>query len=325
MGQGAPSGLFSPEVPQEEDKRVVVACFSERGLSHKRRRLPCQDYSKCVITKHGWQVAVVADGVGSLALSELASQCAVKAVCQFWSVFSGSDERESSMFHSIRASMNYALQKVVQLESCLETTLETTLHLAILTNHSLYWGHCGNGGILVRQIDGKVKAITSPKTTEGDHVVPISAGPAEWECGRVDAKTVVSVLLATDGVYAYLAQMQDEMKRNSLLERLMNPPALPSPSDKNGSPLLAYLQLTCQEELRSVEDDITLALIRFSDQKAIASQEQDAAEQGREEKSILPADKVPEPLLNKRNPPLRKVRSWISQFIVSAKPPSNGK
>lgn len=324
MNQSIPPEVMCPP-PLKEDKQTVVVCFSKQGLSHKQRGLPCQDYSKHITTMHGWHVVAIADGVGSLRLSEKASQCAVEAVCQFWSVFSGNDEHESCMFSCIRASMNYALQKVAQLQDNLGSTLETTLHIAILTNHSLYWGHCGDGGVFISLTNGDVKAITSPMIKKGHHVIPLSAGPSAWECGYMDAKSIVSVMLATDGAYAFIMHMNDKNQRNSLLEQFMNPSILPSMSDDSYHPLAAHLKLTCQKELSSVEDDISLALIHLPDKKPATSNGQDQTKESQEKELVSPPDKASDALTEKQGHLLQGLQSWISRLAGSVKLPWEGK
>ena len=72
-----PENEPKPEPKQKQGEWVVVGA-SVKGNGHIESNMPCQDNSKFEILGKGWGVAVVSDGAGSAAHSELGSKVVVE-------------------------------------------------------------------------------------------------------------------------------------------------------------------------------------------------------------------------------------------------------
>jgi serine/threonine protein phosphatase PrpC len=177
--------------------------FSSVGSSHLNKGAGCQDANNCVLTRNGFVVAAIADGVGSCKYSDVASSIAVDvsvrvcvdeiekggATCDLLEVI------EKAFTQAERAIADRSLS-----ENHLITDYDTTLSLAIYDGQHVTYGHSGDGGIIGLTVEGDYVKITSPQKSEGFYVVPLRAGKDSWviDCAK---DKFTSILLATDGVY----------------------------------------------------------------------------------------------------------------------------
>ncbi len=176
--------------------------FSQTGLAHEKNGTVCQDAHSIDTKKNGICIAAVADGLGSEAHSDISSQMvSMKAVeyCAEKITPDMSDEVLDIIKESFEYSWNL-VEKYVEDNHEDILQYDTTLSLCVLINGRLYFGHSGDGGIIAMTDEGKFVPLTKQQRDEDGHVFPLCFGPEYWFFNKADYK-VVSVLLATDGIY----------------------------------------------------------------------------------------------------------------------------
>lgn len=182
---------------------MITYGFSQQGRSHVDKGVVCQDYHKIILLKNGWCVLIVADGVGSAKYSEYGSEIATETVAQYCKDNVVFDMNAEQLIEMLKQAYRMALLKVHQHCDKVKGNIEdydTTLTTAIYTGQDIYYGHAGDGGIIVRDFYGNYEMITNPqKGTDGISVRPLRSGADSWEFGRTEKK-VMAVLLATDGM-----------------------------------------------------------------------------------------------------------------------------
>ena len=176
---------------------------SFQGKSHIERGVVCQDYSKTEELKGGWCIGIVSDGVGSAPHSDIGSRLATEALCEYCQKNINASMSADQIEDLLNGGYEYAFQVVSKHVSSKGDNIadyDATLHSAIYNGTTLVYGHAGDGGILVRCNDGKIKPITQrQKGADGTSVRPLRAGNGSWEFG-VYAEEVASVLIVTDGL-----------------------------------------------------------------------------------------------------------------------------
>lgn len=182
---------------------MITYGFSLQGKSHIRKGVVCQDSHIIEQLDNGWYLLAVADGVGSAKHSEEGSKIATGTIACYCAKNIVDGMTNNQLLDVIRQSYQEAFQRVEI--HCQENNgriedYDTTLSVAIYTGTELYFGHAGDGGIIAKDADGKYEMVTIPqKGEDGMSVRPLRAGEESWEFGVV-YKSVVAVLLATDGM-----------------------------------------------------------------------------------------------------------------------------
>lgn len=186
---------------------LLAEAFSLRGRSHADSGEPLQDSCALATLPNGWLMAAVADGVGSEARAEVGACIAAEAVTSFCARFWGTDSAASGVLDLLRTGYNHAYGCIALRARKDDRPLHeygTTLHTAVFSGTEVYYGHAGDGGLLVMNAQGDYQNCTEPqKADDGESVVTLLAGPESWEFGVVG--DAVSAMLVTDGVYDRLA------------------------------------------------------------------------------------------------------------------------
>lgn len=182
---------------------IISYGFSQTGLGHIRNNTICQD-AHCIITNdNGISVAAVADGVGSEEHSDISSKIVSTKAVEYCAERISIDETEDEIIAVIKHSFEKAWEEVNDLVNSSNEDImqyDTTLSLCVFIHGQLYYGHSGDGGIIAMTDDGKFLNVTRQQRDEDGHVFPLCFGEDYWVIGKVQER-VVSVLLATDGVY----------------------------------------------------------------------------------------------------------------------------
>lgn len=174
-----------------------------KGSQHEKEGSVCQDSH--IIRKYGDSccIAAVADGLGSEKYTDIASKIAVTESVNYCYEHININITGAEIERIIRESFNKALNAInVRSEEDNHDLdqYDTTLSLAILIQDRLYFGHSGDGGIIILDKSGKYSNITSQQRDVFGNVFPLCSGTEKWITGAVSSD-VASVLLATDGIY----------------------------------------------------------------------------------------------------------------------------
>ena len=172
------------------------------GTYHIKNDIVCQDAHEIIKCGDDMLIAAVADGLGSETHSDVASKMAADLSTehcrQHITQTSGSDE----ILEVIRASFAIAQQAIEHEAESNDHDIaqyDTTLSLAVYIGDTLYYGHSGDGGIVVLTADGRYESVTEQQRDEEARVFPLFFEDM-WSFGQFDKK-VCSVFLATDGIY----------------------------------------------------------------------------------------------------------------------------
>lgn len=200
---------------------------SQIGFYHLDKGIPNQDSFFVKKIDKNFVIAAVADGLGSEKNSDIASKIAAKVSVEYCSINVNRDMNDNEILMIIKASFFEALNSInefVQNKNDDLNQYDTTLSLALFCDNKVYFGQSGDSGILVYNADGKYEALTEKQNDENGCVFPLCFGEEKWEFGYKE--NIVSVLLATDGLYdllfPYLLKNKDIKIYVALAEFLMN-------------------------------------------------------------------------------------------------------
>lgn len=173
------------------------------GTSHLTKGIVCQDAHN-ITQVNEWTIASIADGVGSSKHSEIASKIAVETVAFFCknelNENSTTKDIEEILVNSFKEAQNQ-IENKANIDGNSITEYDTTLSTVIYNGKTVVYAHSGDGGIVGLCKNGKYIKITTPqKADDGVCVIPLRAGENSWAIGHCDLE-IVSVLLATDGIY----------------------------------------------------------------------------------------------------------------------------
>ncbi len=220
---------------------MITYGFSQQGKSHIQKGVVCQDSHQIEILKNGWRILIIADGVGSAKHSEDGSRLASETVADFCKKNIQSAMTGEQILEVLKNAYQIAFRQIELFCQEINGKIEdydTTLTTVIYTGTMVYYGHAGDGGVIVKYDNGCYEMITVPqKGMDGISVRPLRAGAESWDFGIVD-KGIAAVLLATDGMLDTLLppllnlsqlefnpMIQNEKKMNvyiTLAEFLMN-------------------------------------------------------------------------------------------------------
>lgn len=182
---------------------MITYGFSQQGKSHIQKGVVCQDSHRIEIMENGWYILVVADGVGSAKHSEDGSRIASETVARYCKNNILPDMTGEQIIERIKESYQIAFRQIEIFCQDIGGQIEdydTTLTTAVYTGAEVYYGHAGDGGIIVKDSKGHYEMITVPqKGVDGISVRPLRSGSDSWEFG-IRSKKVTAVLLATDGM-----------------------------------------------------------------------------------------------------------------------------
>lgn len=182
---------------------IVSYGFSQTGLGHIRNNTICQDAHSILTNDNGISVAAVADGIGSQKHSDISSKMVSDIAVKYCAENISIDDTEDEILAVIKISLKKSWDEVERLVNSNNEDIlqyDTTLSLCVFFQGQVYYGHSGDGGIIVMTDDGIIRNITHQQRDEEGHVFPLCFGEDYWEIGKIQEK-VVSVLLATDGIY----------------------------------------------------------------------------------------------------------------------------
>ena len=183
--------------------------FSITGSSHIKKGIICQDANKVWPESGSGDLIItaIADGVGSCKYSDIGAKIAVKESVTYCTkgIKAALEKKEIiKLMEKAFANAELAIEKQSIEDEQPLSEYETTLDLVIYFNKTIYFGHCGDGGIVGLSVNGDYVKLTTPQQLENIYVIPLRNGSPQknntWEFKKAEGE-YASVLLATDGVY----------------------------------------------------------------------------------------------------------------------------
>lgn len=164
----------------------------------------CQDYSDVVQTNDGMIIAAIADGLGSAQKSDIGSQIAVKTVLDHISGRIKSSKKADFYINALHEAFQFAYRTVTAYaknQNDDPKMYNTTLTVAIYNGKDLYYGQCGDGGIVAMTYDGDYICVTDVmKGEEFNETFPLLCGEGYWTFGKADLP-ICAFTMMTDGIY----------------------------------------------------------------------------------------------------------------------------
>lgn len=218
---------YSMARPEGSDLTVFSA--RRKGISHTKKKMPCQDFCKTAEIKYA-QVKVVSDGVSSCLRSAEGSQFACEAVIEaasdaaeecsseeeFVSKLCGIDYRRSILntwHRKIKADISSKDGKAV-------VTLDdiylygATLMFAVTTDNYIVCGNIGDGQILLfNEFESvKVRKHLPKQSSVTNALCNIKCVEESFFVCKYRREDFSGVLLSTDGIY-------DRLENNTVFHR----------------------------------------------------------------------------------------------------------
>lgn len=174
------------------------------GSAHKEKNDGiCQDYSAVKKLSDNTVVAAIADGLGSAEHSDAGAKLAVESVIDHISL-NISAVRCESYTDLIRQAYVNAYNATLDLAKGMQIDpreLNTTLTVAIYNGKDLYYGQCGDGGIIALTVQGEYVRVTSAAKGESfNETHPLLNGEEYWSFGLFDGQ-VCAFSMMTDGIF----------------------------------------------------------------------------------------------------------------------------
>lgn len=223
VSSGSDQPINNPTVPKVAPGREWRALEEAVvGLGHRQRNLPCQDAARTVV--HPRAVAVLADGAGSSAVSELGAQAVVWGLARLIETLekplAEQLDRETFDHNTLRALALMLVKHGIGLLNDLATQhrrplhdFRCTLQVFITGKQRHLWLRVGDGEIVVEQ--HTVTATDSGATTTECQLHTLghsgkgefanqtqfldSVAPEDVQIGHLPADKVTGVALMSDG------------------------------------------------------------------------------------------------------------------------------
>lgn len=164
----------------------------------------CQDYSDVVQTNEDMIIAAIADGLGSAEKSDIGSQIAVKTVLDHISGRIKPSKKADLYINALHEAFQFAYRTVITYaknQNDDSKMYNTTLTVAIYNGKDLYYGQCGDGGIVALTYDGDYICVTDVmKGEEFNETFPLLCGEGYWTFGKADLP-ICAFTMMTDGIY----------------------------------------------------------------------------------------------------------------------------
>ena len=171
------------------------------GTYHIKNDIVCQDSHEILLLNKQAGITAVADGLGSAAFSDVASNIAASTAVAFCRQRLVSVKKIKEVPEMLKAAF-LAAHRAVEKEAADKNhdlaQYDTTLSLAFLLQDTLFYGHSGDSGIIALTTSGRYEAVTQQQRDEQGRVFPLFFTD-KWVFGQYKEK-VSAVLLATDGI-----------------------------------------------------------------------------------------------------------------------------
>lgn len=253
----------------KSDKKIRVSGSCVTGLSHIKKKLPCQDR---ILTKtsNGTTVIALADGAGSYLKPELGAETVNGYVCDyivqnFSALYSKSNEEiAKELLIGMREKL---IDKAKFLELNVKDLSSTILFVGVKNGRYLA-GHIGDG--MIGYFEGnKAKPLSHPENDDGDTFFPTIKGALKhFRIYKNDLNKINGFILMSDGTYDSLYDQETKQLKDAnsiMLEWLQN-------IDYSTSKVESEIENTIKDLFlhNSVNrDDCSVNILAITDEKVV--------------------------------------------------------
>ena len=234
------------------------------GASHSALGLPCQDACGFEILASRYCLAVVCDGLGSAARSDLGAQTAVQAALGALRAGLGDGGALAATVAEAVTAARAALENLASQEECPLRDLACTILVLAATAQEIATAHIGDGAVVVLTGAGLEMASPPGESEYVNEVVPLTS--VGWrEALRTGVRTadVRGVALFTDGcqrvalrksaagyeahdgfldpVFAYVAESTDLLESTAEIHNLLASSKLAAVSEDDKTLVIGIL------------------------------------------------------------------------------------
>jgi hypothetical protein len=241
-----------------------------RGTGHERSGQPCQDAHSWRCVGNAALVAVVADGAGSAALSEIgariAADSALDAVAASLSLaLPSTDEEWSGALLGAALAARNAVEAEAKLREIEARELASTLILASAHPSGIAVAQIGDGAAVVRARSGELSAITIPQNGEYPNETVFLTSPLAVETAQVVVwhGEPAQFALFSDGLQTIALSAKESAPYPPFFEPLFRFAGGIMDPSKAELELVEFLKSPRFEQ--RTDDDLTLVLATFGD------------------------------------------------------------
>jgi len=241
--------------------------ITQQGTYHIKNDIVCQDAHCITKVNNDIIIATVADGLGSEMFSDIASKTASEVVNRTCTECLAEKEIDTTLVLSaLETGFSNALDEITRIAEEDENALteyDTTLSTAIIIGEKLYFGHVGDSGIIALTKDGRYEKVTTQQQDDYGCVYPL-VFRENWVFQEYE-HPVVSVLLATDGIYGtlfpYLLKEEANPIHVNLAQFFMDPDSLHIKEDGEEVTRDRIAEFLSSIPDEQVNDDKTLVVV----------------------------------------------------------------
>jgi serine/threonine protein phosphatase PrpC len=239
--------------------------ISVTGSAHLRLEVPCQDANAYEVLLSDVLIAVVADGAGSAAHSEIGSQAAVQAVAEAArnmepGTFESAELCRREVGHWI-CKARKAVQEEADKRAVCSQELATTLIVLVGTRRFVVAAQIGDGATVIETLERGIETLTRPMRGEyANETVFITSEEAENALQvKVVEGTATNIAAFSDGLQSLALEFPDAIAHKAFFTPLFDFIADSERSiDDQKTELRAFLESPRMRE--RTEDDLTLIL-----------------------------------------------------------------
>lgn len=250
------------------DSRFAGYGFSLTGRSHLAANTVCQDshiFSPCAGGR--WQLAAVADGLGTAPRSDMGAKTALEALASRCAALPEDPDGET-LLTAMREGFSEALTAVKKLAEATSgasgapvpvSDFDCTLSACLYDGEKACIGHVGDSGIIGLTADGRSFLLTDVQKGDAWNVVtPLRLGVEEESCVfRMEERPFSALLLVTDGLLDQIAPPLLSAQPDPFYHRFLSL-FISHTLDTDPEALTAVLQ---SDSCKAVTDDMTAAAL----------------------------------------------------------------
>jgi uncharacterized protein YerC len=247
-----------------------VAAASVQGTSHIKRSQPCQDACHWVVLDETVLIAAVADGAGSVSLSEvgstLAVQTAVEEIQERAERLKTLKNKEdwSDFFQDICHLTLNVLEAEANFLQVDKRELSTTLILVVATPEMIATAQIGDGAVVMRDALDKITGLTNPNVEEFLEFTTFLTSPKALDSIQIGfwEGKVTQLAMFSDGLQLLALKMPEGKPHEPFFVPLFQAIAQEPDMDEMNKGLTKFL--VSDRVTSKADDDLTLLIANLS-------------------------------------------------------------